>query len=86
MAPLTKHGEGLALRRPEAAALIALAETGLALANAPRGRFWLLFEAVDLDAARRGLDELRGALRETWQHHRRRVGTLWQASPTPDRW
>ncbi len=53
----------LSLRRPEAAALIAVAETGLALAGSPRGRFALLFEATDLDAARRGLDELRGALR-----------------------
>ena len=53
----------LSVRRPEAAALIAVAETGLALAGSPGGRFRLLYEAIDVDAARRGLDELRGALR-----------------------
>jgi hypothetical protein len=53
----------LSVRRPEAAALIAVTETGLGLASAPRGRFTLLYEAIDLDAARRGLDELRRALR-----------------------
>lgn len=53
----------LSLRRPEAAALAAVTETGLALFGSPRGRFALLFEAIDLEAARRGLDDLRGALR-----------------------
>ena len=53
----------MSLRRPEAAALTAVAETGLALDGSPRGRFALPFEAIDPDAARRGLDDLRGALR-----------------------
>lgn len=53
----------LSLRRPEAAALAAVAETALTLAGSPAGLFAPLFETVDLDAARRGLDQLRGAMR-----------------------
>jgi hypothetical protein len=53
----------LSLRRPEAAALAAIAETAFALAESPRGRFRASFEEVDLAAARRGLDSLRGAMR-----------------------
>ena len=53
----------LAVTRPEAAALTAVAEGGLALATSPRRLFAPLFEAVDMAAARRGLDQLRGALR-----------------------
>ncbi len=53
----------LALTRPEAAALIAVSEGGLALAGSPRRLFAPVFEAVDLAAAQRGLDQLRGAMR-----------------------
>lgn len=53
----------LALRRPEAAALVAVAEAGLQLQASLRGTFAPLFEAIDLDAARRALDQLKGALR-----------------------
>jgi hypothetical protein len=53
----------LTLRRPEAAALATVAETALALSASPRGRFLAAFDGLDLAAARRGLDELRGAMR-----------------------
>jgi hypothetical protein len=53
----------LVLKRPEAAALAAVAETALALSNSPRGRLGAAFDGIDLAAARRGLDELRGAMR-----------------------
>src|SRR5579862_2052937 len=53
----------LSLRRPEAAALAAVAETALTLAASPAGLFAPAFEGIDLDAARRGLDQLRGAMR-----------------------
>ena len=51
------------LKRPEAAALAAVTETALALSISPRGRFLASFDGIDLAAARRGLDELRGAMR-----------------------
>jgi hypothetical protein len=51
------------LRRPEAAALVAITDTALALAGAPRGSFLASFTDIDLAAARRGHDHLTGALR-----------------------
>jgi hypothetical protein len=35
----------------------------LALATSPRGLFSPTFDGIDLSAARRGLDELKGAMR-----------------------
>jgi hypothetical protein len=57
---LKGRGElSLALRRPQAAALIAVAETGLAVTRAVDD----LAAGADVDAAQRGLDQLKGALR-----------------------
>jgi len=53
----------LSLRRPEAAALATIVETALALSGSPRGVFRPFFRAIDMAAARRGLDQLKGALR-----------------------
>jgi hypothetical protein len=53
----------LALTRPEAAALVAVADTALALVGSPRASFAASFEGVNLAAARRGHDQLKGALR-----------------------
>jgi hypothetical protein len=53
----------LTLTRPEAAALIAVADTALSLVSSQRGSFLVSFEGVDIAAAHRGHDQLKGALR-----------------------